>query len=378
MQLSKILFSLFVLLMVQSSHAATWQENLKLGETTTARNELNVPFVKPTVWQSFYTAPGNWPIFENRASLDRSPKDKSSKVVTLGTGDPTPNPYRYGPASVVIVNDFPYFIDCGEGWWRALAKAVLSQGNIDLVNVFALKNLKYMFLTHLHEDHTVGLPSFIDNPFKFGTGANKKVYGPKGIDLMIGHINAAWAVDRNEMFQGSVSVQRSNFDGATAVGIPIDPAVGVKGREIFEDDNVKVFAYPTKHGNLKHTYAYRFITKPDNRILVFGGDGHYSKGLVEAAKNADVLFIEGITRENIQYATWGGDTVEEKVKSISAYHMFPSDLKKVQDESKVKEIVLIHVQNYNSPDKFERLGVLHEMIDAGVTNVLQAQDGDMY
>ena len=27
--------------------------------------------------------------------------------------------------------------------------------------------------------------------------------------------------------------------------------------KIFEDDNVKVFAYPTSHGALEHTYAYR-------------------------------------------------------------------------------------------------------------------------
>ena len=152
----------------------------------------------------------------------------------------------------------------------------------------------------------------------------------------------------------------------------------MRGAQIFEDDNVKVFAYPTKHGALEHTYAYRFETKPDHRVLVFGGDGHYSKGLVEAAKNADILFVEGITRKNIAAAPWGGKTVEEKVKSIGAYHMFPADMKKIHDESKVKNIVLIHTQNYNTPEKFSRLGVLNEMIDAGVKNILQAQDGDLY
>lgn len=361
-----------------TSLAASWEENLKLGAQTTPKNDLNVAFVKPTNWKTPYTTPGNWPIFENRGPLDRSPKDKPSKVVTLGTGDPTPNPYRFGPASAVIVNGYPYFVDCGEGWWRALAKSTLSQGTIDLASVFALKNLKYMFLTHLHEDHTVGLPSFINNPFKFGTGADKKVFGPKGVDAMIGHINAAWQIDRNELFQGSVRLQRNLGNGATAVGIPVNPKFDEKGAQLFEDDNVKVFVYPTSHGALENTHAYRFVTKPDNRILVFGGDGHYSKGLVEAAKNADILFIEGITRDNIKYATWGGDTEEEKIKSISPYHMFPKDLKKIQDESKVKNIVLIHTQNYNSPEKFNRLSVRDEMIKAGVKNVLQAQDGDLY
>jgi len=293
----------------------------------------------------------------------------------MGSGDPTPNPYRFGPALAVIVNGYPYFVDCGEGWWRALAKSVLSQGAVDLPSIFTLANLKYMFLTHLHEDHTVGLPSFISNPFKFGFGADKKVYGPDGVDEMIGHVSAAWNIDRNEMFQGST---HQKGDGATALGIPIDPRTELEGAPIFEDENVSVVVYPTKHGALVHTYAYRFTTKPDNRVLVFGGDGHYSEGLVAAAKDADILFVEGITRDKIKFATWGGKTEEEKVKTISAYHMFPSDMKKVQDQSGVKSIVMVHVQNYSDPETFDRLGVLKEMQQEGVKNILQAQDGDLY
>ena len=71
-----------------------------------------------------------------------------------------------------------------------------------------------------------------------------------------------------------------------------------------------------------------------------------------AAKGADILFVEGITRKNVKFATWGGDTEEEKVEVIGAYHMFPDKLKKVYDESGVKNIVLVHVQNYNTPRKF--------------------------
>lgn len=361
-----------------SALAQTYEDNLAAGAATTDQNHLNVPFVKPENAPSVYTSAGNWPIFENRGPLDRSPADTASKVLVMGSGDPSPNPYRYGPALAVIVNGYPYFIDAGEGWWRAVGKSVQTQGALDLASIMAPANLKYMFLTHLHEDHTVGLPSFISNPYKFAatTGAaDKKVYGPAGVDEMIADINSAWRLDRNEMFQGS-TVQKA--DGSTAVGVPVWPHVDDKGRKIFEDDNVLVEAFPTAHGFLEHTHAYRFTTKPDNRVLVFGGDGHYSEGLVNAAKDADVLFVEGITRKNIKYATWGGDTEEEKVEIIGAYHMFPSDMKKLQDESGVKGIVMVHVQNYNTPEDFERLGVLKEMQDEGVANILQAQDGDLY
>jgi ribonuclease Z len=372
------LFILSVAGLATTATAQTYKEKLAAGAKETVQNHLNVPFVKPENSKTVYTFPGNWPTYENRAPIDRSPQDKPSKVLVMGSGDPNPNPYRYGPALAVIVNGYPYFIDAGEGWWRAVGKSVTSQGALDLAAIMTPPNLKYMFLTHLHEDHTVGLPSFISNPYKFAgtTGAaDKKVYGPEGVDEMIANINSGWRLDRNEMFQGSIMAKA---DGSTAVGIPVWPRVDVKGRKIFEDDNVIVEAFPTEHGFLEHTIAYRITTKPDGRILVFGGDGHYSEGLVEAARDADVLFVEGITRKNIKYASWGGDTVEEKVKTIGAYHMFPSDMKKLQDDSGVKEIVMVHVQNYNSPENFDRLGVLKEMQDEGVTNILQAQDGDLY
>jgi len=116
-------------------------------------------------------------------------------------------------------------------------------------------------------------------------------------------------------------------------------------------------------GNLEHTYAYRCTANSDGRVFTFGGDGKYSKGLVNAAKWADILFVEGITRKDVKYATWGGDTEAEKVKVIGAYHMFPADPKKVYDESKVKNIVMVHVQNYNTPNSFDRLKILNEMIN---------------
>lgn len=66
------------------------------------------------------------------------------------------------------------------------------------------------------------------------------------------------------------------------------------------------------------------------------------------------------------------------MKTIGAYHMFPKDMKKVQDESGVQNIVMLHVQNYSDPDTFDRLGVLKEMQKAGITNILASQDGDLY
>lgn len=353
--------------------ANTYQDNLKLGAKTTKRNYMNDPFVQPTKF-TLMNLPETWAIYYNREPLDRSPKDKSSKIVTIGTGTPFPNPYRFGPASALVVNGYPYFIDCGEGWFRAVNRTIMTQKGIDGAEVFAVKNMKYMFLTHLHEDHTVGLPSFILSPYKIGPSVDKVIFGPQGTQNLVDSIVKGWRDDIQEMFQGST--HKTPAGSGVSVG-NIYPPVDVAG-PIFEDDNVKVEEFRTKHGALRYTFAYRFTTKPDNRVIVFGGDGRYSEGLADAAKGADVLVIESMTWKNLIDAPWGGDDLAEKRKQVGYYHLFPQDLKRIQEQSGVKEIVLIHEQNYSKPDKFELLGLLHEVQEAGVKNVYSAIDGDMY
>ncbi|MFC1576659.1 MBL fold metallo-hydrolase, partial [Candidatus Omnitrophota bacterium] len=275
-----------------------------------------------------------------------------------------------------IVNDYPYFIDCGEGWYRALNRSAITQKGVDLVKVFALNNLKYLFLTHLHEDHTVGIPSFILSPYKYGCTTDKVIFGPLGTENLIDCILRGWHVDRQTGTQGPT---HSTPQGNSATVGEIDPDDEFPG-PFFEDDNVAVEAFRTyrAHGSLKYTYAYRFTTKPDGRVIAFGGDGHYSEGLIEAAKNADVLVIEGCTWKNLKYSPWGGKTLKDKEKNLGALHMFPKDMKRVQEESGVKTIVMVHEQNYSAPDNYDRLALLKEMREAGVKNIYSAMDGDLY
>ncbi|MFP5355315.1 MAG: MBL fold metallo-hydrolase [Gemmatimonadota bacterium] len=79
-----------------------------------------------------------------------------TRVVMLGTGNPNADPDRSGPAVAVIVDDRPYLVDAGPGVVRRAASAVRAgQGAL------AAERLGIVFLTHLHSDHTVGLPDLI-------------------------------------------------------------------------------------------------------------------------------------------------------------------------------------------------------------------------
>ncbi len=59
--------------------------------------------------------------------------------------------------------------------------------------------------------------------------------------------------------------------------------------------------------------------------------------------------------------------------------MFPKDLVRVKNESGVKEIVLVHEQNYAPPDEYKRTGLMEEIKAAGLKGPIHSSiDGDIY
>src|SRR6185503_21379906 len=76
-----------------------------------------------------------------------------TRVVMLGTGNPNPDPERSGPAVAVVVNGTAYLVDAGAGVVRRAAQSGLPE--------LRAARLGLVFLTHLHSDHTIGLPDLI-------------------------------------------------------------------------------------------------------------------------------------------------------------------------------------------------------------------------
>ena len=71
--------------------------------------------LRPTVGASIT---GLLVLFLPIAVLPQSEKQTSvqnTQVVLLGTGTPSPDPERSGPATAVVVNGTPYLIDFGPG-----------------------------------------------------------------------------------------------------------------------------------------------------------------------------------------------------------------------------------------------------------------------
>ena len=80
-----------------------------------------------------------------------------SAVIVLGTGTPNPDPERFGPAVAIVANGTAYLVDAGAGVMRRAAAAAAKYQ----IPGLRPQSIGVVFLTHLHSDHTIGLPDVI-------------------------------------------------------------------------------------------------------------------------------------------------------------------------------------------------------------------------
>jgi ribonuclease BN (tRNA processing enzyme) len=213
------------------------------------------------------------------AQRDFSDSD-TTKVIMLGTGNPNPSPFQSGCSVAIVVNDTPYIVDFGPGLIRkAAAMSPQYGGKIKGLDV---KNIKHAFLTHLHSDHTTGYPDLILTPWVMGRDEPLEVYGPEGINDMTSHILKAYEEDIRYRLYGS--------EPANNQGWRVNSHEFTKEGVIYEDENVKVEAFPVTHGTWPNAWGFRFTT-PD-KIIVLSGDASPSEKIIEYASGADILIHE--------------------------------------------------------------------------------------
>ena len=199
-----------------------------------------------------------------------------TRIVLLGTGTPNADPDRFGPSLAIVVDEVPYLIDCGAGVVRRAA-AARRLG----VSGLQASNLRHLFITHLHTDHTVGYADVIFTPWVLERDVPLKVFGSRGTQRMTDHILAAYDEDIHIRLDG---LEPANSDGYKVEVHEIDPGI------IYTDERVTVSAFSVRHGAWKYAYGFRFET-PD-RVIVVSGDTAPSPQLIMHARGCDVLIHE--------------------------------------------------------------------------------------
>jgi ribonuclease BN (tRNA processing enzyme) len=251
----------------------------------------------------------------------KSTSETKAQVVVLGTGTPNTDPERSGPAVAVVVNGRAYLVDCGPGVVRRAAAAEQKDG------IAALKTseLKIVFITHLHSDHTLGYPDLIFSPWVLGRETPLEAYGPRGLKAMTSHVEKAWKED--------VRVRRSGLEQANASGYKVN-VHEIRPGVVYRDENVTVTAFAVKHGIWKEAYGYKFETK--DRKIVISGDTAPRDEVVKACDGCDVLLHEVYNPHGNELNTEHWD------RYFRTFHTSPKELGDIARRAHPKLLVLYH------------------------------------
>ena len=156
-------------------------------------------------------------------------QENSTSITLLGTGGgPGGSRARAGIATLLTVNGQDYLIDAGDGVSRQLAKVGVSE-----------KGISTIFFTHLHDDHTVGLPAIMSFFYTL-RGKHMSIYGPPRTERLI-----AGALDFLSD-NAEIRIKEQHLPTLSSIFSAKDIGVG----EVYSDKNIKVSTVENTHFHL--------------------------------------------------------------------------------------------------------------------------------
>ncbi len=253
---------------------------------------------------------------------------ETTTVVLLGTGMPNPDPAAQGPATAITVGSRVFLFDAGAGVVRQLSAAGLHVRAHPITAVF---------LTHLHSDHTLGLPDVILTTWVMGRKSPLPIYGPPGTRAMTANLLAAWREDIRIRTEGLEHEAR----GGERVDVhEIRPGV------VYDSAGVRVTAIPVAHGSWAHAFGFRIDTP--ERSIVLSGDTAPSAAVERAARGVDLLVHEVYPEVRLtpEARPGGGDWP----KYMRAFHTSDRELGALAARAQPKRLVLHHIVRMGGTD----------------------------
>jgi len=252
------------------------------------------------------------------------------KVTLLGTGSPIPAIDRFGPGTLVEAGGQKFLFDCGRGAGMRLWQLQIPLGQIHM-----------LFLTHLHSDHTVGIPDvWLTGWIPAAYGRREvpfQVWGPRGTKAMMENLEKAYAWDISTRKK-----EQNKQDSGVMVNAK-DITQGI----VYEKDGVKITAFIVNHADfIDSALGYRIDYSGHSVIL--SGDTRYNKNLIQYAKGADVVVHEVAAANEKSMQT------SPLINQILGFHCSPEDAGRVFEQVKPKLAVFNHIVRLTSSQDLPR------------------------
>jgi ribonuclease BN (tRNA processing enzyme) len=248
---------------------------------------------------------------------------KTPFVIFLGTGTPGPTPDRQGPSLAVIAGDKAYLVDVGVGVVRQ-ANAAYAKG----VRALKPQGLDIAFVSHLHSDHTLGLPDLILTPWVLGRTNPLELFGPPGISAMAENILKAYQEDIHVRTTG---LEQGNLTGYKVNSHEVKPGV------IFRDANVEVTAFAVRHGSWPLALGYRFDA--GGKSIVYSGDTAPAESVVQACNGCDLLIHEVY----IGTPASAVHSPKDWARYMAAFHTSAPELADIATRAHAKALAMTHL-----------------------------------
>jgi ribonuclease BN (tRNA processing enzyme) len=216
------------------------------------------------------------------SAVAAAPSQGYATVTALGVmAGPALTSDRKQPATALTVGDRVYLIDAGYDVVGQLRAAYLP-----------FPDLKHLFFTHHHSDHTAGYPALIvlgaEHPQPI---EHLDVWGPPPLARMHADVLDFFAVDDASRQAADAPPLASKYT-IHEFDLPATGAVVV-----LDDDLVRVSATRAFHGaDVPNAFAYRFDIKRDGSSVVFSGDtAEPDANLIALMQGASLLVHEAMS-----------------------------------------------------------------------------------
>ena len=240
------------------------------------------------------------------------------QLILLGTGCPSVDHKRFGPANLISTRKTTILVDCGSGVTQRLKEAKVSSANIDA-----------LFLTHLHSDHVVDLYQLIISSWHSYRTKSWRIFGPIGTKKFVKKLMDVWKDERMLRIKYE---QRSSIQ---AFNVKVTE-FGEYGKTRIKDLAVEYFT--VDHKPVKYAYGFNFFQQ--KKKLTISGDTKPCENLMKYGQLADVLLHEVFIEDEI-YSYFRMRT-KKTLHNVKAYHTPSTIVGKVAKITRCKKLVLTH------------------------------------